>query len=61
MTWHPRGGRREHDIDFVPKTRIEISPSDDMAGPVIEAIRVTALTADVGDGKIAVLPVEDAD
>lgn len=49
----------EYDVDFVPKTRVEILLSDDLVAPAVDAIRAAALTGEIGDGKIAVLPVED--
>ncbi|MGD2102933.1 MAG: P-II family nitrogen regulator [Acidimicrobiia bacterium] len=49
----------EYDVDFVPKTRVEILLSDDLVASAVDAIREAALTGEIGDGKIAVLPVED--
>ena len=49
----------EYDVDFVPKTRVEILVSDELVSLAVEAIREAALTGEIGDGKIAVLPVED--
>lgn len=49
----------EYEVDFVPKVRIEVIVDDDMAPTVIESIQETARTGSIGDGKIAVLPVED--
>ena len=49
----------EYDVDFVPKSRVEILVPDDLALAAVEAIERTARTGDIGDGKIAVLHVED--
>lgn len=49
----------EYEVDFVPKVKIELLVGDEQAGEVVETIRSTAYTGEIGDGKIAVLPVED--
>lgn len=49
----------EYAIEFVPKLRVEIIIDADLAGPVTRAIEESARTGDIGDGKVAVLPVED--
>jgi nitrogen regulatory protein PII len=49
----------EYEVEFVPKTRLEILVPDELAAPAVEAIENTAHTGDIGDGKIAVLAVED--
>lgn len=50
----------EYVVDFIPKVKIEIIvPEESLAG-VIEAIIESAKTGRIGDGKIFVLPVEDA-
>jgi len=49
----------EYEVDFVPKVRIEVLVDDTLAPTVISAIETTARTGSIGDGKIAVLPVED--
>ena len=50
----------EYPIDFLPKVVIEIVVSDDLCDKVIEAISKAAKTEKIGDGKIFVLPVEQA-
>jgi nitrogen regulatory protein P-II 1 len=50
----------EYAVNFVPKLRLEIVVADGMAEPVVDAIRTTARTDKIGDGKIFVLPVESA-
>jgi nitrogen regulatory protein P-II 1 len=49
----------EYEVDFVPKVRIEVLVDDTLAPSVISTIETTARTGSIGDGKIAVLPVED--
>jgi nitrogen regulatory protein P-II 1 len=49
----------EDDVDMVPKVRIEVLVDDSLAPAVISSIETTARTGSIGDGKIAVLPVED--
>lgn len=50
----------EYVVDYLPKTKIEIVLSDAMVNPAIEAICKAAKTGKVGDGKIFVLPVDQA-
>lgn len=50
----------EYVVDFIPKIKVEIIVSDDIAGDVISAIEKTAKTGKIGDGKIFVIDVEDA-
>ncbi len=50
----------EYHIDFLPKLKLEVVILDEDVPEVISAITSAARTGDVGDGKIFVLPVEDA-
>ncbi len=50
----------EYVVDFIPKVKIEVVVSDDRLTSVIEAITASAKTGRIGDGKIFILPVEDA-
>jgi nitrogen regulatory protein P-II 2 len=50
----------EYAISFVPKTKIEIAVSDDIADRAIESIRETAGSENIGDGKIFVYELTDA-
>lgn len=50
----------EYIIDFVPKLKIEIVVADDLVHPAIEAILEGARTGHVGDGKIFVIPIDEA-
>ena len=49
----------EYEVDFVPKMRVEVLVDDTLAPTVISSIETTARTGSIGDGKIAVLPLED--
>lgn len=50
----------EYSVDFLPKLKIEIVADDGMVDDIVEAIAKSARTGKIGDGKIFVLPVEDA-
>jgi nitrogen regulatory protein P-II 1 len=50
----------EYKIDFVPKVKIEVVLPDEMVDLAIDAIMKTAKTGKFGDGKIFVIPVEEA-
>ena len=49
----------EYQVDFVPKTRIEVMVDDAQVDGVIDAIVKSARTGKIGDGKVFVLPLED--
>jgi nitrogen regulatory protein PII len=50
----------EYVIDFLPKIKIEVVVDDNMFHSVVDAIQSSAYTGRIGDGKIFVLPVEEA-
>jgi len=50
----------EYVVDFLPKVKLEIAVADELVAKVIETIEVTAKTGRIGDGKIFVLPLENA-
>ena len=50
----------EYVVDFLPKIKLEIAVSDELADKVVQAIVESANTGRIGDGKIFVLPMEDA-
>src|SRR5471032_3490335 len=50
----------EYVVDFLPKVKIEIVLADDMADKAIEAIRRSAQTGRIGDGKIFLSNIEEA-
>ena len=48
----------EYVVDFLPKVRIEVVVADEAVERVVEAIRASALTGKIGDGKIFVTSIE---
>jgi len=50
----------EYVVDFLPKVKIEVVVAEERLEEALEAIRTAAATGKVGDGKIFVLPVEQA-
>lgn len=50
----------EYQIDFVPKIKIDLVVPSELADTVVATIAETANTGKVGDGKIFVLPLENA-
>jgi len=50
----------EYVVDFLPKIKLEIAVGDEQVDAVIEAIVSAANTGKIGDGKIFVLPLEEA-
>ncbi len=60
------GGKQEtyrgsaYVVDFVPKVKVEVVVPDDAVADVLDAIERVAKTGRIGDGKIFVVPVEEA-
>ncbi|MFQ5486127.1 MAG: P-II family nitrogen regulator [Desulfobacterales bacterium] len=50
----------EYVVDFIPKVKIEIVVESGRAAEVAETIRKASNTGKIGDGKIFILPVEEA-
>ena len=50
----------EYVVDFLPKVKMEIVLADDQVAGCIEAITKAAHTGRIGDGKIFVMPLEQA-
>ena len=50
----------EYVVDFLPKIKLEVAVSSDMAAKVVEAIKENAYTGEIGDGKIFIIPLEKA-
>jgi nitrogen regulatory protein P-II 1 len=50
----------EYVVDFIPKIKIEVVVPDNIAEKVVEAIVNAARTGRIGDGKVFIIPVEDA-
>ena len=47
-------------MDFLPKVKLEIAVADDLLNKVIDAIVNASQTGKIGDGKVFVLPLEEA-
>ena len=50
----------EYTVDFVPKVKVEIVVDDELEGKAVEIVLESARTGNIGDGKIFVIPVEEA-
>ena len=50
----------EYVVDFIPKIKIEIVANDDQADQVVDTLKESAKTGKIGDGKIFVMPIEEA-
>ncbi len=50
----------EYEIDFVSKLKIEIVMEASLVPDAVKVIQEKARTGDIGDGKIFILPVEEA-
>jgi len=50
----------EYVVDFLPKIKLEIVVSEDLVEKVTVALLESCQTGRIGDGKIFVLPVEEA-
>ena len=50
----------EYVVDFLPKVKIELVVDDKLVVRAVEAIKNAAHSGRIGDGKIFILPVEDA-
>ena len=50
----------EYVVDFLPKIKVEIAVSDELAQKAVEAIVQAGNTGRIGDGKIFVLEIEQA-
>ena len=50
----------EYTVDFLPKVKFEIVLADERVQRAIDAIVQSAKTGKIGDGKVFVMPIEDA-
>jgi nitrogen regulatory protein P-II 1 len=50
----------EYVVDFLPKIKIEVVVPEEMVEKVTVALTDSSRTGKIGDGKIFVIPVEDA-
>lgn len=50
----------EYTVDFLPKVKVEVVLTDDLVEKAIDVIVKAAKTGKIGDGKVFVLPVDQA-
>ena len=50
----------EYVVDFIPKIKLEIAVTEELVSKVVETIVNAAKTGRIGDGKIFILPMEEA-
>ena len=50
----------EYVVNFVPKIKLELVVPDAVLPAVVETLSATARTGKIGDGKVFVIPVEQA-
>ncbi|MBT8471619.1 MAG: P-II family nitrogen regulator [Marinicaulis sp.] len=50
----------EYVVDFLPKVKIEMIIDDDIVERAVEAISKAAHSGRIGDGKIFIMPIDDA-
>ncbi|MGH7383439.1 MAG: P-II family nitrogen regulator, partial [Candidatus Methylomirabilales bacterium] len=50
----------EYTIDFLPKVKVEVVVADSKSEQVVETIQAAAKTGRIGDGKIFIIPCEEA-
>ena len=50
----------EYRVDLLPKLKVEVVVMDEDVTPALRAITRAARTGEIGDGKIFIIPVDDA-
>jgi len=50
----------EYTVDFLPKVKLETVVSDDLVAKVVDAIVSASQTGKIGDGKLFIIPIEEA-
>ena len=50
----------EYAVSFVPKVKIEVAVEASAVAKVVDAIQTAAKTGQIGDGKVFVLPLDEA-
>ena len=46
-------------IDLIPKTRVEVVVKDESVDEIVDAIKKSAHTGNIGDGKIFIYPIDN--
>ncbi|MBI5326746.1 MAG: P-II family nitrogen regulator [Deltaproteobacteria bacterium] len=49
----------EYAVDFLPKVKIEVVTTEEMAAKVVNTIQTAAKTGKIGDGKIFISAIEE--
>ena len=49
----------QYEVNFLPKVKVEVAVSAEKADAIVEAIRKSAMTGEIGDGKIFVYDLSD--
>jgi nitrogen regulatory protein P-II 1 len=57
---HAGRGAAPYAVDMLPKVKLEIVVADGSADEVCSIIQKAAWTGNIGDGKIFIIPVEEA-
>src|SRR5207244_3035423 len=50
----------EYTVDFLPKVKFEVIITEDRVQKAVDAIVAAAKTGKIGDGKVFIMPIEDA-
>ena len=50
----------EYMVDVLPKIKVEVVASEDRVDMIVKTIKTAAFTGKIGDGKVFVLPVDEA-
>ena len=50
----------EYTVDVIPKVKVEVVAPEDRVDLIVRTIRTAAYTGKIGDGKVFVLPVDEA-
>ena len=50
----------EYVVDFLPKVKVEVVVPDGMVGRLVEVVQKIAKTGRIGDGKLFVVPLDEA-
>ena len=50
----------EYTVDFLPKVKIEVVVADEIVPKVVAAVVKAAKTGKIGDGKVFVVPLDEA-
>ena len=50
----------EYTVDFLPKIKVEVVLADSQVADAVQAVIKAAKTGKIGDGKVFILPVDEA-